>query len=295
MKMVKKILLGTLALAAVLAFTSCGTREEAGNSEMIQVNVGSKKASVDYTNESGDITRDFKSLQNQHSDAICKITTKINGNDCDGVMGYVFDYKDNGNDTVNFSIAALRIKKNGTKHYAGAYVETYQNVTKDSFTNGPRFKNTSGNDAVPVSKGGWTNYDDSPFGKKLNITENELENMITASEAAGKGKTVTFWVEVVGNLGSGVTGRSGDAGSYTVNFYKEDPERNKGAGNTLTYKEGVTPIDTATIDEQYTFTKFSDSLPQLEMGFYATVYAGQTLTGTWDFDEIRGEAEEIEE
>ena len=62
MKMVKKILLGTLAVAAVLSLASCGKREEAGNIE-IKVGAGSSSASIDFKNEGEDTARGFKSLQ----------------------------------------------------------------------------------------------------------------------------------------------------------------------------------------------------------------------------------------
>jgi len=87
MKMVKKILLGMVATAAILSLASCGKREEAGNSEMINVDAGSSKASIDYTNEGTDVSRGFKTLQTKHTDAICKISNTIKG-DKDGVMGY---------------------------------------------------------------------------------------------------------------------------------------------------------------------------------------------------------------
>ena len=291
MKMVKKILLGMVATAAILSLASCGKREEAGNSEMINVDAGSSKASIDYTNEGTDVSRGFKTLQTKHTDAICKISNTIKG-DKDGVMGYIFDYKVEDDDSVGFSIAALRIaKKDNGKRHVEAYVETYKGIDKETLETGPAFKTISGADATPICKGGWT-Y--TGFGKEI-VNETLTEKYLAAQKAAGKENQVEFWIEVVANLGSTVTGRALDAGSYTVNFYTEDPGRTKGNNDTLTYTNPSAIIASAIIPADKTLTAFTTSLPQTEQGFYATVYAGQTLTGEWKFDAIKNEAEEIAE
>ena len=86
MKMVKKILLGITAAAAVMTFASCGQREEAGNSSIIDVNAGSSKASIDATNDGTEISRGFKTLQTKHTDAILKVSSYVTGDSCDGAM-----------------------------------------------------------------------------------------------------------------------------------------------------------------------------------------------------------------
>ena len=98
MKMVKKILLGTLAVAAILSIASC-KREEGGNSSIIDVKAASSSASIDKTNDGDSVTRGFKTLQTKHLDAICHIETTVtdlvdktvNGQKIQsaGTMGYI--------------------------------------------------------------------------------------------------------------------------------------------------------------------------------------------------------------
>ena len=135
------------------------------------------------------------------------------------------------------------------------------------------------------------------YESRLEKTPSDTEALLAASAAAGKTNQIDIWVELVANLGPSVTGRSGTAGTYTVNFYKADPGRRKGSGNTLEYTNTTSGIkvDYATIPADKTFTSFSTSLPETEQGFYATVYAGQTLKGKWQITKLRNEAEEIEE
>ena len=304
MKMVKKILLGTLAVAAILSIASC-KREEGGNSSIITVNAGSSSASIDYTNGGDAITRGFKTLQTKHTDAICKLSAKVTGDDCDGVMGYIFDYLKNDDETLNFTIAGLRLKKYSSNWKAEAYVETYRNVDPETLESGASFKKKDGTSAL-VSQNGWTYATDDAFGKeilpKTGVPQDYLNQMIATAKA--NDAPVDIWVELVANDGTSA-GRDETKGTYTVNFYCEDPKRAKD-GNALKYGDGGTTstpsdvegyITSATIGKANVNTPFdtATALPQTEQGFYATVYAGQTLKGEWKFEQIKQEAEEIVE
>ena len=303
MKMVKKILLGTLAVAAILSFASC-QREEGGNSSIISVDAGSSSASIDYPNDTDQITRGFKTLQTKHTDAICKLSAKVTGDSCDGVMGYIFDYLKNEDETLNFTIAGLRLKKYSSNWKAEAYVETYRNVDPETLESGASFKKKDGTSAL-VGTNSWT-YDSDAFGKVIlpmtGFPQDYLNQMIATAKA--NDTPVDIWVELVANDGTSA-GRTGTKGTYTVNFYCEDPKRDK-AGDALKYGEGGTTstpsnvegyIDSVTIGKANVNTPFdtATTLPQTEQGFYATVYAGQTLKGEWKFEQIKKEAEEIEE
>ena len=293
MKMVKKILLGTVAVAAILSIASC-KREVAGNSDMIQVNAASSKASIDYTNETDDISRGWKSLETKHTDAICKISSTISGTDTNGVMGYVFDLKDETDGTVSFSLAAIRFVPSASGAPAlHGYVESYKNVDKSTLENGAGFKKADGTDAKPT-EAVWTQSlsttPNSKFGKVLR----QSSDMIEAYN--GTTKTATIWVELVANTGVTNSKREGTPGTYTVNFYTKDPGRSV-SGNNISYSDNpvVSAFATATIAKNNVNTAFTTTLPETEQGFYATVYAGQTLKGEWKFDAIKKEAEEIEE
>ena len=215
----------------------------------------------------------------------------VNGNSCDGVMGYIFDLKNEDDGTQSFSIAGLRVNKGSSGWQGEAYVETYQHVAKNSIESGPGFKTASGANAQPVHKGGWT-YDAPNNWGKIIVPASQLNSTL----ANANPKTVEIWVELVANLGDGNTGRSGIQGSYTVNFYRADPGRTV-SGNTISYtnNNSSTLITSATIPASAVNNAFTTSLPQTEQGFYATVYGGQRLTGEWQFKQIKAEAEEIEE
>nr|MCR4579508.1 hypothetical protein [Treponema sp.] len=135
---------------------------------------------------------------------------------------------------------------------------------------------------------------DGNFGKIL-VDATTTETQLAANSAAGRANQLDVWVELVANLGTGTIGREGDAGTYTVNFYSADPGRTKGNNNTLTYTNASCKLASATLSTSKVNTSWTTSLPQTEQGFYATVYAGQTLKGNWQFSEIKKEAEEIEE
>ena len=305
MKMVKKILLGTLAVAAILTFASCGQREEAGNSELIDINAGSSKGSIDYTNESEDTTRGFKTLQTKHLDAICHIettVTELKGDNAkaSGTMGYIFNVVKAEDGTYSFSIAGARYnQKSGDVE---AYVETFKGIAADKLEENL----TGGKKATGLS------YGDTAFGFTL-VEKTDVNRLLAAQTE--EPKKLDLWIDLVANGKAkkddtaAPKGRGGKEGTYTVTFYWKDPVRQSSATSyDLTYGEakGAAPttfaegflksctIEAADVNAAYDAEKGLTSM-QSDVGFYANVYAGQTLKGTWKLDEIKKEAEEIEE
>ena len=305
MKMVKKILLGTLAVAAILTFASCGQREEAGNSELIDINAGSSKGSIDYTNDSEDTTRGFKTLQTKHLDAICHIettVTELKGDNAkaSGTMGYIFNVVKAEDGTYSFSIAGARYnQKSGDVE---AYVETFKGIAADKLEENL----TGGKKATGLS------YGDTAFGFTL-VEKTDVNRLLAAQTE--EPKKLDLWIDLVANGKAkkddtaAPKGRGGKEGTYTVTFYWKDPVRQSSATSyDLTYGEakGAAPttfaegflksctIEAADVNAAYDAEKGLTSM-QSDVGFYANVYAGQTLKGTWKLDEIKKEAEEIEE
>ena len=305
MKMVKKILLGTLAVAAILTFASCGQREEAGNSELIDINAGSSKGSIDYTNDSEDTTRGFKTLQTKHLDAICHIettVTELKGDNAkaSGTMGYIFNVVKAEDGTYSFSIAGARYnQKSGDVE---AYVETFKGIAADKLEENL----TGGKKATGLS------YGDTAFGFTL-VEKTDVNRLLAAQTE--EPKKLDLWIDLVANGKAkkddtaAPKGRGGKEGTYTVTFYWKDPVRQSSAKSyDLTYGEakGAAPatfaegflksctIEAADVNAAYDAEKGLTSM-QSDVGFYANVYAGQTLKGTWKLDEIKKEAEEIEE
>ena len=298
MKMVKKILLGTLAVAAILSFAGC-QRETAGNDELIKVNSASSKASIDYTNDGDVVTRGFKSLNTKHLDAICKIEMEVtdlvdktvDGNKIvsNGTMGYIFNIVKGADEKYAFSIAGVRY--NQSTGEVQAYVESFSGIEaaklEESLEGG-------------VVATGLPDYGKS-FGFTL-LPKAAVDALLTATP--GK---ITLWIDLVANGKASADAtaypqgreRAGKDGSYTVSFYAADPARKSSATTyDLTYTNPA-PLKTCyveadNVNAKYDATKGLTSM-QSDVGFYANVYAGQTLKGTWEFSEIKKEAEEIEE
>lgn len=292
MKMVKKILLGTLAAAAVVSFASCG-RDAAGNESLIKGSAASSKASIDYTNDGTTVTRGFKSLNTKHLDAICHIQMEVNalvGSDAkaNGTMGYIFNLvtdKDAGKSS--FTIAGTRYnQKSGAIE---AYVETFKDVEtsklEEELTGGIKAKNSG-------------SY--SGFGFEL-VSKADVKKLLEANA-----KAIDLWIDVAAQGKADIAGemkagdnRTGTEGTYVVKFFTKDPERNSSALNyDLTYNS-VEPVKTVNVEKSEVNTTYNTdkglTSMQADMGFYANVYAGQTLKGTWEFSQIKKEAEEIEE
>ncbi len=298
MKMVKKVLLGLAVVTATLALSGCKP-PEAGNSDMISVS--GSKGSIDYTNESSEtVSRGFKPMRTKHLDAICHIqmTKKDlvgNKESANGVMGYVFNLvEDDDNETKSFSVAGIRY--NQSKGLS-AYVETFEDVPNADL------ETTSLEGTVATGLG---SYDDSNFGKII-------ANKATV-ESKLKDGVLDVWIEVVANGKSKKadgtfetpTGRDGgDDGTYSVYFYLDDPKREKvdtPNNYNLTYNGSTTRpsyIGKANVASGDVFNAYDSSKGltsmQAYMGCYANVYKLQTLTGNWEFSEIKKEAEEIVE
>lgn len=279
MKMVKKILVGSLLAVALLSFAGC--KPEAEGTEGL-IKVSGKKATVEYVNDSSALARAFKTLKTEHLDATCHISNKINKIDnpsdklrTNGVMGFIFNLKkDDTTNEYSFTIAGVRYNQQNGK--VEAYVETFTGVD-----------GTKLEDELPDGKAA-SGYSYSGFGKEItgdfyNSTKDELN----------------IWIDVVANDGE-TDGRKGGKGTYTVRFFDQDPERKNGVTkNTVAYKDGVNAKYTWTIEATDVSNKFADDKGlksmKSDLGFYANVTAGQTLNGTWELKDVAMEAEETAE
>ena len=273
-----KVLLGSLFAVAMLGLFA-GCREEEDPNDML--NVSGSKCTIDYSNESTtEYSRGFSSLKKAHYDAVCKIsnTTSLNKESGDGVMGYIFAIKQNDDSTYNFAIAGVR-NNNGTVQ---AYVSYFSNVGKDYLNAGNNFADKNG---ILIGKTGC-------LAKEHDITKEALGSTSWKTLKTNAGQSFDVWVDVVANDGTS-TGRTGDAGSYTVSFYNGDPLRTTSAsGSNTTYGDGgASSIATYTVPVSDTGLT---AMTKLDLGFYANVYGSSTLKGTWELSDIEGEGEPVE-
>jgi len=273
-----KVLLGSLFAAAMLGlFAGCAEKED----ENDMLKVSGSKCTIDYTNESAtDYSRGFTSLKTKHYDAVCKISneTTKNKDSGDGVMGYIFAISQNDDKTYNFGLAGVR-NNNGTVQ---AYVSYFSNVGAKYLNSGNNFSDING---VKIGDAGC-------IATEHDITKAALGSTSWKTLKTNAGKSFDVWINVVANDGTS-TGRTGDAGSYTVSFYNSDPLRTTSAlGSDTTYGEGA-PSEIASYTVPASDTGLT-AMTKLDLGFYANVYGSSTLKGTWELSDIEGEGEPVE-
>ncbi|MCR4579507.1 MAG: hypothetical protein K5681_04080 [Treponema sp.] len=285
--MVKKILLGLLATAAVIGFAGCKASVEDENK---MLSVSGDKCSIDYNNTTDGFSRGWETLKQDHVDAICKITAKINNNagSGDGVMGYIFNLKQNDDKTYNFSLAGLRFSASKIEYY----VSDYKNVDGATLSSGSEFKGTDGKVA-------------GSSGATATLTEHSVNAGIDTLKtmSINNGDEVSVWIDVAAQDHDS-TGRDKTKNTYKVSFYDQNPTRTKD-GDNLTYSNSITALYTTPDNKLIGMNNplpndvahFSATQGQSKLGFYANVYGNRKLTGTWEIDSasMYHEAEEIEE
>lgn len=296
MKIMKKIAAVTIAAAALFAFAGCAGESEDENG---MLSVSGKKCSIDYTNEKPEnYSRAFETLKTKHFDAVCKIESTVNltkedakdtkNDKADGVMGYIFDVLQNENGSYNFTIAGVRY--NAYKRAVQAYVTVYKNVGGGEYLSaGNEFCDING---VEIGKPGCLAsseefFPEAPSGIKTLAEEIEI----------AKGEKATIWVDLVCQDGKS-EGRTGTEGNYVVTFYSADPQRTtSAAGKNTTYGAELDDIELASVTipvASTNYAKIKEKDAQSYLGFYANVYGGKTLTGTWELLDLEGAAEPVE-
>ena len=294
MKIMKKIAAVTIAAAALFAFAGCAGESEDENG---MLSVSGKKCSIDYTNEKpADFSRAFKTLKTKHFDAVCKIESTVNlakeetnkDNKADGVMGYIFDVLQNDDDSYNFTIAGVRY--NAYTQKVQAYVTAYKNVGGGEYL-------SAGNDFC--DKNGVEIGQEGCLASSKEFLSEENSGIIDLpSKPIAKGEKATIWIDLVCKDGES-TGRTGTEGDYVVTFYRQDPQRTtSAAGKDTTYKaENLEDIKLHSVIIPVANTNYAsikDKAAQTYLGFYANVYGGKTLTGTWELLDLEGAAEPVE-
>ncbi len=285
MKMVKKILLGLVATAAVVGFAGCKASVEDENN---MLKVSGDKCSIDYENTTSGYSRGWETLQQDHVDGICKITAKVNNNagSGDGVFGYIFNLKQNNDKTYNFTLAGVRFLSNKIEYY----VSDYKNIDGNTLSQGQDFCGTDGIVAKDSATADVTEY---------NTPSNGIDTLKTMT--INSGDEVSVWIEVIANDGTS-DNRNGTKNTYTVKFYDHDPGRIT-EGDTIAYSGSTTTLQDPKTDIDLNnplpngTAHFSATQGQSKLGFYANVYGNRKLTGTWQIDSssLYHEAEEIEE
>ncbi len=268
MKMVKKILLGMTAAALVLGLAGCKgiTVGDQVNGEIIKgtttkAYLGDKDDG--YTNEGTEWAREMQLFATKHYGAFAALTlegeNKNSSTSENGLIGYVFNYTENSNKTVNFATI-------GYRWYHGdlqTYISQFFNIDKTKFsadnfgcedTKAAYDKTVTTPYEIEILKGSSTTYFTLPSWAKMD------EN-----------GTSSVGIEVIAE----------DDGSYTVNYYGPDK-----LTSAYKLKDNVTYDKTVSIPA----TKSgNDEKTQTKIGCYVNVYSQKTLKGFWRFSSIKGE------
>ena len=267
MKMVKKILLG-LTVAAVIGFTGCQQPTVGGAEDSISgdvINGRTEKAYVGtkaedgYTNNSStSVVREMKHFATKHYGAFVELSIEgesasaTNGN---GQLGLVFNYTENSNETVNFTVVGFR-------QAAGAlqtYISQFYNIDKAKFNNQ--------NFGCSATKTAYDSATTTPY-------EIVIEAFPTTLSSS------TFGTVTNGEASVGVWVMANENGSYTVAYYNKDKLEN--------HKLKADQIADKTVLIDNTITGYG-AKKQTKIGCYTNVYAGRTLKGSWRFSSILGE------
>ncbi len=259
MKMVKKILLGLVATAAVIGFAGCKQVDDVNEA----ITGKNNDYAVDYENTSSDIYRAYKSTSLKHAGALVRV--KFDSKDVGySKMGIIFDLHDNADDknAKDFCIIGL-----GTQADKNFYVSTFTNVTDLQADN---------------------------FGTKLaDNPAKEVEHVALGSEAlkvpVNADGSVVYYVYFKAQLD----------GSYDYAILNLTEEQASSFDISKEVTEASIPagakLAVGSIEKAFTAVEKENDIPQNQLAVYAMVTPKQTLKGTWKYYGMYLDAEEITE
>ena len=260
MKFSKKMMFGAVALmmAASLVFTGC--RDEEGSAAVnISWGDNGNTATVLGTNDSDDVyARNFSTMRTKHIDYTATATWN-KGNA--GVIGVMFGMSKNADGTYNFGVVSLGDDGGTNPRY---YVNHYVNVDPVSMVGSANdFLNKDGQKAYVDGDCDWITL--------KGITADEDGNFTVAIKVA-------------------LMGKKGEDGYYEVTLgtaLEEDgtiAAANKIASAEVGKKTKFTDKDGNNV--KYSGTDGKDST-QTDVGVYANVYTGKSLSAKVAFADIR--------
>lgn len=268
MKLSKVLLSSAVLAVAALGFVGCGGGDDTENA----IKGSGSNYRIDYTNDAADTYRAYKETTLKHEGGVCKITIKdlksgeasSSANARGGVMGFIWDKKDSANvkDAVDFYLAGARY--NGKS--IDAYISKLTNITDIQASNFGAEVGATGNNPtekkyLPTNSNDFASI--SGFDLVDADEDGEVDDMV-----------VVFYV------------KAEEDGSYTVYILPESALDEKGA--VLDAAISASTVNKFTIPASDTGY---EKVTQNKLGVYANVYKnGATLTGTWEFTDVKGNA-----
>lgn len=300
-----KLILTTLAAAAVIGFAGCKGDDEDQHDIL---NISGDTASVCYTNTSAITYRGFRTLKTKHTDAVAVFTlgdAAEDASDRTGVFGFVFDLQKNKNATdannakkTVYDFTAVSLRKNGDA--VQCYVSRFEGVDPNQMDGGNNFKDVEGEELTTTGK---------------TIGNHTAKETVILKGSSGAYATITppndGWSYSNGGIQVAVEVKANNDSTYTVKFYdstavskikqKMEEIDEEGNGQTVTIKTGQIEAGATTLS--FTGDSNGESLTvpaswttdnQQKMGFYAAVYPGKTLVGSLRLPYILNEDEVVE-
>ena len=289
-----KILKGVAIAAMTLSLTGCIMPGKSLGFTEIKVDgknnsaIGQiAKGTIDFTNnDANKYCRGIQLFSNKKKGITTKIELQNLTADTSnpGVMGIAFDFTQNKDKTYNFCLFGMR---NNCGHIQ-AYVTYYKNVAEEDFTkenfgkpvvsdvaNTDEQKDIEGwrakNSAIIEESKGFVQLNDFTISNKSESLVVEIEALNSKEESSGNDEKIAV-----------------DANyAYKVRIYKVPEDGNLTNFNDLSNKKGeakTTITNTAKAELKIPRAKVdatTDKAIQAQMGFYANVYGGKTLTGEW--------------
>ena len=270
MKITNKILAaGTALLAATVLFAGCG--------DIIDANDANKNSSIEYTNENETGTyREWNTTNFKHSSASAVITIEdpsdsgYKDESGDGVMGIAWQLteskNDDGDKLSSFYIVGVKVMNNKVYYY----ISSVKDCTQTGLTESSDFENET--QIVPTT---------GTFAELGNVSDykNSDENV-----------QVGIKVEPV------ISENQNDDGTYDVTFKvtvgKPSYEGELNKDIDLTVSGTKTTVSGLDVTSSNGTTK---KITQAKLAYYASVYAGKTLKGSWQLCDIVNEAEVVED
>lgn len=308
MKLSKILLSGVVAAAMAVGMMGCAMDEDAHDI----ISVKGDTASVDYSNTSDDNYRGFETLRTKHTDAVAVITIDtekskgavVEGVDSgrSGVLGFVFDLDTEKTKDVEgaskkvYAFTSASVRYNTKSKTLETYISRFNEVDPTKIDGGDNFKDLNGNLVDKVGKEEM--YLKGSSGAYATLTG------VTPDEDG----LVKVAIEVIAN----------EDGTYSVTYYdgnsaviesKEDAKDESIAANkrvktgqiksgakplTITSYAGSSSVSNGTVKVNATWANANNKIKQTEIGFYAGVYAGATLTGSIQLPYIMNEDEVVE-
>ncbi len=271
MKMVKKLLLGLVAVAAVISLTGCMPKDDDNNA--IKKGVG--KFSINYTYEKAadgeDNYRAYRPTSLKHAGALIKLTFKGDEDPGASKLGVIFGLTENKDaetkKVVSRDFNIIGVAKNGSYYVSSMY------------------------DIVDIQKynfGATTTARDGEPKEKIWVDVTSGSKNLTMAKDAKDNTCVYLWYQAVADVG--YKWAFLDMTDDEAKAWKALKDEDKKSGVAPTTAKKALASGTINVDFEAGVTAGDE--PQYPISVYAMVKDGKTLNGEWLMSGYYLEAEE---